>query len=242
MRPFWTSAFLDLAAESHADGLGFWQAATGWSVSPVRGEAGEFVTLLPPAGDDHLRVQRLASGRSRLHLDLHVDDPRAAADRAVSLGAREIADLGYVVLRSPGGFPFCLVTHPASTPAPASSWPGGHRSSVDQVCLDVPAQLHDRELTFWHALTGRELAGSPGHPEFHRLRRPDGEPLHLLVQRLAEPLGEVRAHLDLAASDVAAETARHEALGARVVATFDEWTVLTDPTGAAYCITGRNPQ
>ena len=61
------------------------------------------------------------------------------------------------------------------------------------------------------------------------------------VQRLDEPLGEVRAHLDLAASDVGAETARHEALGARVVATFDEWTVLTDPTGAAYCITGRMP-
>lgn len=241
MRPFWTSAFLDLAADAHARGLAFWTAVTGWSVSPVRGEAGEFVTLLPPTGDDHLRVQRLASGRSRLHLDLHVDDPRAAADHAVSLGAREVADVGYVVLRSPGGFPFCLVTHPASTPAPASTWPGGHRSAVDQVCLDVPAELHDRELTFWHALTGRALIGSPGHPEFHRLRRPDGEPLHLLVQRLDEPLGEVRAHLDLAASDVGAETARHEALGARVVATFDGWTVLTDPTGAAYCITGRMP-
>lgn len=241
MRPFWTSAFLDLAADAHAAGLAFWRDATGWTPSPVRGEAGEFLTLLPPAGDDHLRVQRLASGRSRLHLDLHVEDPRAAADQAISLGAREVADVGYVVLRSPGGFPFCLVTHPASTPAPAASWPGGHRSAVDQVCLDVPSELHDRELTFWHALTGRELGGSPGHPEFHRLHRPAGEPLHLLVQRLEEPLGEVRAHLDLAASDVAAETARHEALGARVVAAFDEWTVLTDPTGAAYCITGREP-
>lgn len=242
MTPFWTSAFLDLAADAHADGLAFWRDVTGWTVSPVRGGAGEFVTLLPGEGDDHLRVQRLASGRSRLHLDLHVDDPRAAADRAVVLGAREVADLGYVVLRSPGGFPFCLVTHPASTPAPATSWPGGHRSAVDQVCLDVPAELHDRELAFWQALTGRELAVSPGHPEFHRLRRPAHEPLHLLVQRLDDPLGEVRAHLDLAASDVPAETARHETLGARVVAVHDEWTVLTDPAGAAYCITGREPR
>ena len=242
MTPFWTSAFLDLPADAHAAGLGFWRDVTGWTVSPVRGADGEFVTLQPAEGDDHLRVQRLAEGRPRLHLDLHVADPRAAADHAVSLGAREVADLGHVVLRSPGGFPFCLVTHPASTPAPAASWPGGHRSAVDQVCLDVPSELHDRELTFWHALTGRELAGSPGHPEFHRLRRPADESLHLLVQRLEEPLGEVRAHLDLAASDVAAETARHEALGARVVAVHDEWTVLTDPAGAAYCITDREPR
>jgi hypothetical protein len=248
--PFWTSAFLDLPADAHAAGLGFWRDVTGWSVSPVRGGAGEFVTLQPAEGDDHLRVQRVAEGRPRLHLDLHVAEPRAAADRAVSLGAREVADLstssrhrlGHVVLRSPGGLPFCLVGHPASTPAPAASWPGGHRSAVDQVCLDVPAELHDRELTFWHALTGRELAGSPGHPEFHRLRRPAHEPLHLLVQRLDDPLGEVRAHLDLASSDVAAETARHESLGARTVVVHEEWTVLTDPTGAAYCITGREPR
>jgi hypothetical protein len=240
--PFWTSAFLDLPGHAHADGLAFWRDVTGWAVSPVRGAAGEFVTLQPDHGDDHLRVQRVADGRPRLHLDLHVADPRAVADRAVALGAREVADLGHVVLRSPGGFPFCLVTHPASTPAPTASWPGGHRSAVDQVCLDVPAELHDRELTFWHALTGRELAGSPGHPEFHRLRRPAHEPLHLLVQRLDDPLGEVRAHLDIASSDVAAETARHESLGARTVVVHDEWTVLTDPTGAAYCITGREPQ
>lgn len=242
MTPFWTSAFLDYTADAHEAGLAFWRDVTGWSVSPVRGGSAEFVTLVPPEGDDHLRVQRLASGRSRLHLDLHVADPRTAADRAVGLGAREVADLGYVVLRSPGGLPFCLVTHPASTPAPAGAWPGGRRSAVDQVCLDVPFELHDAELAFWRALTGREAAATPGHPEFTRLRRPEHEPLQLLVQRLDEPLGEVRAHLDVATSDVAAETARHEALGARAVVERGHWTVMTDPTGSAYCITGREPR
>lgn len=242
MTPFWTSAFLDLAAGEHDAGLGFWSAVTGSTVSPVRGAAGEFVTLLPASGDDHLRVQRLASGRSRVHLDLHVDDPRAAADRAVSLGAREIADVGYVVLRSPAGFPFCLVTHRASSPAPSTTWSGGHRSAVDQVCLDVPSELYDAEVTFWTGLTGRDAAAVPGHPEFIRLRRPEQEPLHLLVQRLGQPLGEVRAHLDVATSDVAAETARHVALGARIVVERDHWTVMTDPTGSAYCITGREPR
>ncbi len=239
--PFWTSAFLDLAPEVHAAGLGFWRDVTGWTVSSPRGGTGEFVTLEPWVGDDHLRVQRLASGRSRVHLDLHVEDPRAAADRAVLLGAREVADLGYVVLRSPGGLPFCLVTHPASGPAPASVWPGGHRSLVDQVCLDVPGELHDRELDFWQRLTGREV-GSSSHPEFHRLLRPAGDGLELLVQRLGEPLGAVRAHLDVATDDRPAETARHTGLGARVVDEREWWTVLTDPTGSAYCLTSRDPR
>ncbi|QBR93596.1 VOC family protein [Nocardioides euryhalodurans] len=241
MTPFWVSAFLDLAPEAYDDGLAFWSGVTGAAVSATRGAAGELVSLVPAEGDGHLRVQRLVAGRSRIHLDLHVDDPRAAADRAVALGAREVADVGHVVMASPGGLPFCLVTHPAATPAAAVDW-GGHSSAVDQVCVDVPHELHDREVAFWQALTGRVLAPSPGHAEFQRLHRPDGEPLHLLLQRLGEPLGEVRGHLDLATSDRAAETARHVALGATEVATFDSWTVLTDPAGSAYCITDREPR
>ncbi|HYH34751.1 MAG TPA: VOC family protein [Nocardioides sp.] len=240
MTPFWISAFVDLSPDSFDDELAFWTAVTGWEVSPVRGAAGEFVTLLPPAGGDHLRVQRLASGRPRIHLDLHVASPRQAADRAVDLGAREVADLGHVVLASPGGFPFCLVGHPASQPAPSTEWPGGHRSTVDQVCLDIPAELFDRELRFWRELTGRELSDRTGG-EFRRLPAPPHEPLQLLLQRLGEPLGEVRAHLDLATTDRTAETERHVALGARVVAPYEGWTVLTDPAGSAYCITDRVP-
>ena len=241
MTPFWVSAFLDLAPESHAAGLAFWRDVSGWTVSPARGEHGEFATLVPPEGDDHLRVQRLRSGPSGMHLDLHVADPRAAADRAVSLGATEVADLGHVVLRSPGGFAFCYVSHPASRPAPASVWPGGHRTLVDQVCLDIPADGFDRELDFWLAATGREPVPSI-RPEFLRLRRPADQGLELLVQRLDDTAGEVRAHLDIGCSDRAAETERHLALGATHVEAYDAWTVLADPTGSAYCITDRAPR
>lgn len=241
MTPFWITAFVDLAPGAHPAGLAFWRDVTGWTPSGVRGGDGEFTTLVPPSGDDHLRVQRLASGHPRIHLDLHVAAPRAAAERAVALGAKEVADLGYVVLASPGGFPFCLVTHPSSVPARATTWPEGHRSVVDQVCLDIPAELYDREVAFWRELTGRELAASTGHPEFRRLVRPDDQPLHVLLQRLDEPLGQVRGHLDLATTDRAAETRRHVALGAREVAAYDDWTVLTDHAGSAYCITDREP-
>ncbi|MFZ2503182.1 MAG: VOC family protein, partial [Nocardioides sp.] len=114
MRTTWLTAFLDFPAESFAAGAAFWRAVTGFEVSASRGQTGEFAALVPPAGDDYLRLQRLGTGGSRLHLDLSVPDPREAADEAIALGATELADEGYVVLRSPGGLVFCLVAHGGS--------------------------------------------------------------------------------------------------------------------------------
>ena len=242
MKPFWVSGFIDLEPAAYDAGLAFWRDVTGWSVSPPRGDAGEFVTLLPPSGDQHLLVQRLDSGPSRIHVDLHVDDPRAAADRAVSLGAREVADLGYVAMTSPGGFPFCMVGHRASERAPATAWPDGHISLVDQVCLDVPGEIYDDEERFWQELTGSSgVEPSPRHGEFRWLTPTEGHGARLLLQRLDDPQGQVRAHLDLSTTDRAAESARHEVLGATRVADFDIWTLLTDPAGLAYCVTDRRP-
>ena len=241
MTPFWLSAFLDLAPEAFDAGSRFWRGVTGYDVSPARGEHDEFVTLVPPEGDDHLRLQRLEAGRSRVHLDLHVASPREAADRALSLGASRVVDLGHVVMTSPGGLPFCFVSQQAATPAPPTTWPGGHRSAVDQVCIDIPADQFEREASFWQEVTGRERVDSPGHPEFQRLQRPEGQALQLLLQRLDDPPGDVRAHLDIATTDRTTETARHLSLGASVVTEYDDWTVLADPVGSAYCITTREP-
>ena len=240
---FWMSAFLDLAPDRFDDGAAFWCGVTGHRLSAARGPNAEFATLVPPAGDDHLRVQRLGEGPNRIHLDLHVEDPQRAAADAVSLGAGVTvrAEAGFVVMASPGGFPFCFVHHPASRPAAPATWPGGHRSAVDQVCLDIPAAGYDAECDFWQRLTGWELRVSPSHQEFRRLIRPSGQPLQLLLQRLGDDDGPVRAHLDLATSDRDAETARHVALGATVLDVRPGWTVLADPAGSAYCITDRTP-
>jgi hypothetical protein len=35
---------------------------------------------------------------------------------------------------------------------------------------------------------------------------------------------------------------RHVALGARVTATQEHWTVLADPAGREYCLVGRDPR
>lgn len=85
--PFWISAFLDHAPGDAEAAEPFWLAVTASTLSPRRGDAAEFVTLVPPDGDDHLRMQRLAAGPRGLHLDLHVDDVRASADRLLAHGA-----------------------------------------------------------------------------------------------------------------------------------------------------------
>jgi hypothetical protein len=218
----WLTAFLDFAADDFGPAVAFWQEVTGYGLSASRGEHGEFATLLPPYGDPFLRVQRLGSGDGGVHLDIHVPGH------------------GFETRRSPGGLPYCLVSGlEAVRPAPAT-WPGSGRSMVDQVCLDIPPDVYDEECAFWADLTGWELIEGT-RPEFRRLRRPVGQPLNVLLQRLDSADGPVGAHLDLSTDDRAAETRRHERLGATVVAVHQGWTVMRPPAGPAYCITGRAP-
>lgn len=233
------SAFIDVPAPDFESSVAFWSAVSGYSPSARRGADQEFLTLVPPAGDDHLRMQRVGEESPRIHLDLHVPDPRVAADRAGTLGATELLDDGYVVMRSPGGLVFCLVDHPAAVAAPPASWPGGSRSIVDQVCLDIPRSTFDPEAAFWQSLLAWPRAGS-SYAEFERLVRPDGQALRVLLQRVGDQ-GPVRAHLDLACSSRERELLRHVGLGARVEADHDAWTVMVDPAGMPYCLTDRSP-
>lgn len=241
----WLTAFLDSPADAWDVSRQFWTAVTGYGLSAPRGEHGDFQTLVPPDGDGFLRVQRLHDGVARLHLDLHVADVRGAADRAAALGAREVAASGHVVMASPGGLPFCFVREgERQRPVPAR-WTAAdgrtHASLVDQVALDIPVAAWDTEVAFWVAVTGWEVTAAAPGSEFAPLRRPAAQPLRLLPHRLGEPGGPVRAHLDLASTDRAAETARHVALGARIEHTGERWTVLVAPDGRRYCITDRDP-
>lgn len=219
----WLTAFLDLPADEFDEAVGFWQAVTGYSLSAYRGGREEFATLLPPSGDAYLRVQQVETGSAGVHLDVHTPDQE------------------FDVRRSPGGLPYCLVTgRESDRPAPAT-WPDGNRSMVDQVCLDIPPEVYEGECEFWAALTGWELVDT-GTSEFRRLRRPPGQPLNILLQRLDSPGGSVRAHLDLSADDREAEIRRHLDLGAAVERVHDGWTVMRPPAGPVYCITGRRPR
>lgn len=236
----WVTAFLDLPPSAYDGGVDFWSEVTGARLSSTRGRDSEFATLVPDLGDAWLRVQRVLGGPGGVHLDLHVDDVTAFAWRAVSMGAIEMSrDEGsLVVLSSPGGFTFCV-----------GLWSGEAERSdvrpgiVDQVCLDISPERFGDEVTFWADLTAWPLhQGS--RREFAVLDRPEGQPIRLLFQSLADPRpGPVTAHLDLAAGEHRADVVqRHVALGARVLREESRWTTLRDPVGREYCVTERDPR
>jgi hypothetical protein len=185
-----------------------------------------------------VKIQGVTSGPGGAHLDFTVDDVREFAGSAVRLGAQVVADEGMlVVLRSPAGQLFCAVPWHGESVRP----PVVHGSRLDQVCLDLAPSRYDAEVTFWTALLA-DWQSRPGSlPEFHVLVPPPGLPVRILLQRLGEERAG-SAHLDLSCADIEATRARHEELGAETVAHGTHWTVMRDPAGGTYCLTGRDPE
>ncbi|WP_210572417.1 VOC family protein [Streptomyces sp. GESEQ-4] len=234
----WTYAFIDRPAGLLDRAAAFWTAVTDTRLSPPRGDHGEFATLLPGAADACVKVQSVDSGAGGAHLDFAVDDVRSLVTSALTAGADVVADHDdWAVLRSPAGQLFCAVPWHGESVRP----PVVRGARLDQVCVDVPPSLYDAEVAFWSGLLA-DWASAPGSlPEFHVLKPPPGLPLRILLQRLGEER-PASAHLDLACADIPATRAAHERLGASFAAAGRQWTVMRDPAGGTYCLTGRDPE
>jgi hypothetical protein len=240
----WIHAFVDLPAPLVAAGLDFWTAVTGWPPGRPWPDHPEFHSIEPPGGDPYLHVQRI-DGAPRVHLDLvvpagvTVDDEWA---RHVELGAvAGDRHRWWQVMTSPGGLVYCLVAERHRTRPGPVAWPGGWRSRVVQVCIDIPDARFDAERDFWRSATGwpDETVRSP---EFARLAPPATSPMAFLLQRLGPDAGgPVRMHLDVGTDDRAAEVVRVCAAGAELVDDTHRWVVLRDPAGLPFCITPRPP-
>ena len=237
----WLHAVLDVPAGRRERTADFWGRALGWPLGgPWPGHL-ELSSFEPGLGDPYLHLQEIP-GPARVHLDHESDDPDAAVARAVDLGATLVDEQDrWRTLLSPGGLPFCVLAADERVAPSPTSWPDGHRSRLVQVCIDSPAAAHDREVDFWRALlrgrwvdsTAREFAGK-WHDDA-------GSPLQLLFQRLDERDGSVRAHLDLATDDLAAEVCRLRRLGAEEIGPGRGWHALRDPAGLPFCATGNSP-
>lgn len=231
--PTWIHLFIDVPREDWARSVTFWSTATEVAPSAAWGEDGQFRTLEPGAGDAWVHVQAI-DGPPRMHVDLDSTDRDAAQEHAISLGARSEWVWDEVrVMRSPGGLFFCHTLGEGKELVRSDP-----DRILDQVCIDVPAPLWDSEVEFWLRLTGRDLADG-GRREFAFLG--DEGRMRVLLQRLDEDEGPVRAHADFATADRAVEARRHEALGARTVEVCEWWTVMRAPDGRLYCLTDRDP-
>ena len=231
--PGWIQVFLDTPADALDEAVAFWSVVTGWTPSERRGEEGQFLTLLTPEGAAYVKLQGV-DGPAGVHLDLDSPDRPATVKQAYDLGATAAWTYHDVeVVRSPGGLVLC---HTLLDGEPHLVRDGA--TVLDQVCLDVPAVHWESEVAFWSGLTGRRPeVGSV--PHFVRLVE-DGR-VRILLQRLDEPDGPVRAHPDLATAHREADAEEHVRLGARVERVLDHWTVLTAPGGQVYCLTDRDP-
>ncbi len=85
-----------------------------------------------------------------------------------------------------------------------------HRSRLTAIAIDVPADVHRSEATFWSGVLGHPI--DPGEEGDAYMTVGHGDGLEVFVQRLGE--GGARLHLDVETDDVEAEVTRLEALGA----------------------------
>lgn len=165
----WTHVFADRPRPLEEAVRAFWAAVTGSTVSPARGERGEFATFLPPGtADPSVKHRTVADGSGWAHVDLCVEGVPGFVRHAVRAGAEVVSEeRGLSVLRSPAGLGLRVVRWAGErTPPPVVD-----DERLDQICLDIGPAAHDRELAFWAAVTGWRAAPTT-QPEFHRLRPP----------------------------------------------------------------------
>ena len=128
---------------------------------------------------------------------------------------------------------------PSRSTAFASSGTAGdtvamaHHSRLDKIVIDVAPADHDKEVAFWAGATGHPMARSDRHPEYHWGELP-GQDIGILVQRLDE--GASSVHVDIHTTDVDAEVARLERLGASRIRQVHSWWIMRDPAGLPFCV------
>ena len=95
----------------------FWAPALGYVNV---GSAGQYVALMPPSGSNapklllqHVTESKIA--KNRMHLDFHVVDIEAEAERLIALGARRVEDESleehgthWFLMKDPEGNEFCV--------------------------------------------------------------------------------------------------------------------------------------
>ena len=238
----WVHAVIDVPAPAHARAADFWSAALGWPSGESWEGHPELRSFEPPQGRPYLHLQEIG-GDPRVHVDLETSAPEQLLSEALRHGAEILGrHNGWRTLCSPGGLPFCVLDSGDREPPGPVAWPDGHRSRMVQVCIDSPRAAHEREVDFWRSILRERWVGSSGSEFAGKWHDDAGSPLQLLFQRLDEPAGPVRAHLDHGADDVAAEVRRLVGLGAEDVRPGRGWHVLRDPAGLLFCVTGNSPE
>ncbi len=213
----------------------FYTALTGWQV--VRDD-GNWITV--QAGDgqevafqkapDHVAPrwpdQELPQ---QLHLDLFIEDHEAAAERAVSLGAKRLADgPHWITLADPAGHPFDLCRKEGVGP----------EMTLFAVTIDAPdavglarfySPLMGMEVTY-EGPEGAMISGGGKSVLFQQVAK-------FTPPRWPDPSAPQQGHLDILVDDLDAGEARALELGAtRLPSDEKGFRVFADPAGHPFCL------
>jgi len=213
----------------------FYAGLAGWDV--VRNDSDRFGIRTPDGQEiefqrapDHVAPRWPGQEQpQQVHLDLQIDDPEAAAKRAVGLGATRLAGgPNWITLADPAGHPFDLCQADGVGP----------RMNLFAVTIDAPDA--SALARFYADLTGMEVTydGAEG-----ALISADGR--NVLFQQVSDynpprwpdPAHPQQAHLDLLVEDLDAGEARALELGAsRLDGGGERFRVFADPAGHPFCL------
>jgi hypothetical protein len=99
---------IDAPPGSHDQELAFWQGALGQELPEIY--SAEYHGALLRGAGLMLLMQRLESGPSRVHLDIHTDDLDGEVARLERLGAQRVQQVQtWWVMRDPAGLLFCVL-------------------------------------------------------------------------------------------------------------------------------------
>jgi catechol 2,3-dioxygenase-like lactoylglutathione lyase family enzyme len=232
------TAQLDLvifdAADIKAAGE-FYATLTGWEV--VRQGDDRFGIRTPDGQEiefqyapDHVAPKWPGQDLpQQFHLDLQVEDHKAAAERAVALGATHLADgASWITLADPAGHPFDLCQK------------DGVGSPLGLFAVTIDAPDASGLARFYGQLTGMEVAydGAEG-------ALLSGGGRNLMFQQVADytsprwpdPGAPQQAHLDLWIGDLDVGEGRAVELGARrLPGEGAQFRVFADPAGHPFCL------
>jgi predicted thioesterase/predicted enzyme related to lactoylglutathione lyase len=113
-----------------------------------------------------------------------------------------------------------------------------HRSRLAGFIIDCRTDDLEGAVDFWSRALGlpRKAQQDANQPNYVTLDA-DSRDLYMEVQKVDH---DSRVHLDIESTDIEAEVARLERLGARRVANIRTWVVMEAPTGQRFCVVRGN--
>lgn len=105
-------AVIDVDPATHDAELAFWRTASGQPLARLERHP-EYHGSRLPGRHFALLLQRLETGDSRVHLDIHTDDVAAEVARLERAGAERVREVnGWWIMRDPAGLLFCVIPEP----------------------------------------------------------------------------------------------------------------------------------